>query len=104
MEYFQDKVLDLVKRIPKGRITTYKEIGRALKKKGQVYRAVGRALHDNKYPVKISCHRVVCSDRSIGGYSRGIRKKIALLEKEGIKIKDRKVVDFKNRFFKLSNS
>ena len=87
---FQDKVLALVKKIPKGKVTTYKEIGKALKKKGQVYRAVGRALHDNKFPVKIPCHRVVASDGSLGGYSRGVKKKIALLKKEGIEVKQRK--------------
>lgn len=96
---FSDKVLRLVKQIPKGKVTTYKEIGKALHKKGQVYRAVGRALHENKCPVKIPCHRVVCSDGSIGGYSRGIKTKIALLRKEGIKIKGNKILDFKKRLF-----
>jgi methylated-DNA-[protein]-cysteine S-methyltransferase len=91
MKSFQDKVLSLVKKIPKGKITTYKEIGKALGGRGQVYRAVGRALHDNKFPIKIPCHRVVCSDGSLGGYSRGIKKKIKLLKKEGIEIKNGKI-------------
>jgi methylated-DNA-[protein]-cysteine S-methyltransferase len=99
MKTFQQKVLDLVKKIPKGKVTTYKEIGRALKRKGQVYRAVGRALHDNKLPVVIPCHRVVSSDGSIGGYSRGIRKKIFLLKKEGIIVRQNKVVDFRKRLY-----
>ncbi len=101
MKTFQDKVLDLVKKIPKGKITTYKEVGKSLKRKGQVYRAVGRALHDNKYPVKIPCHRVICSDGSIGGYSRGINKKIFLLKKEGIQIKKGKIINFKKRLFRF---
>ena len=98
---FQDKVLDLVKKIPKGKITTYKEIGKALKKKGQVYRAVGRALHDNQYPIQIPCHRVVSSNGNIGGYSRGIKKKILLLKKEGIQVKQNKIIDFKKKLFKF---
>ena len=98
---FQDKVLNLCKKIPKGKITTYKEIGKALKKKGQVYRAVGRALHDNKKPIIIPCHRVVASDGSIGGYSRGINKKIALLKKEGIQTKKNKIINFKKRLFRF---
>ena len=113
---FQDKVLALTKKVPKGKVTTYKEIGKALKRKGQVYRAVGRALHDNKYgawgrvggkgrrkPAKqvIPCHRVVASNGSLGGYSRGIKKKIALLKKEGIEIKHNKIVDFKKRLFRF---
>lgn len=99
MKTFQQKVLDLVKKIPKGKITTYKEIGKALKRKGQVYRAVGRALHDNKTPIKIPCHRVVASDGSLGGYSRGIKKKINLLKKEGIQIKKNKIINFKEKLF-----
>ncbi|MBW2977722.1 MGMT family protein [Candidatus Woesearchaeota archaeon] len=94
---FSDKVLSLVKKIPRGKVTTYKAIGKALKRKGQVYRAVGRALHDNKFPVVIPCHRVVCSDGIIGGYSRGVKKKIALLKKEGVIVKKGKVVDFKKK-------
>jgi methylated-DNA-[protein]-cysteine S-methyltransferase len=88
---FQDKVLGLVRKVPKGKVTTYKEIGKALCGKGQIYRAVGRALHDNKTPVIIPCHRVICSDGSLGGYSRGLNKKIELLKKEGIEIKNNKI-------------
>jgi len=98
---FQQKVLDLVKKIPKGRVTTYKEIGKALHRRGQVYRAVGRALHDNKFPVKIPCHRVVYSNGKVGGYSRGVRKKIKLLRKECVEVKKGKIVDFKKKLFKF---
>jgi len=98
---FQQKVLSLVKHIPKGKVTTYKEIGKAFHKRGQIYRAVGRALKENKLPIIIPCHRVVCSDGSIGGYSRGIKKKIALLKKEGIQIKNNKIIDFKKKLFKF---
>ena len=101
MKTFQEKVLNLVKKIPKGRITTYKEIGKALKRKGQVYRAVGRALKENKTPIKIPCHRVVCSDGSLGGYSRGIKKKIQLLKKEDIQIKNNKVMNFEKKLFRF---
>ena len=98
---FQDKVLALTKKVPKGKVTTYKEIGKALKRKGQIYRAVGRALHDNKTPIVIPCHRVVASNGSLGGYSRGIKKKIALLKKEGIEIKNNKIVGFKKKLFRF---
>ena len=97
MKTFQSKVLSLVKKIPKGRVTTYKMIGKALGKKGQAYRAVGRALHDNKFPIIIPCHRVVKSDGSLGGYSRGIKKKITLLRKEGVFVKNGKIVDFEKK-------
>ncbi|MBW2966615.1 MGMT family protein, partial [Candidatus Woesearchaeota archaeon] len=45
------------------------------------------------------CHRVVSSDGSLGGYSRGLRKKIALLKKEGIFVKNNKIVDFKKKLY-----
>ncbi len=99
---FSDEVLRLVKKVPRGKVTTYKEIGRALKRRGQIYRAVGRALHDNKCPIIIPCHRVVSSDGSLGGYSSGIKKKMALLKKEGIEIKNDKI-DLKRYIFKFKN-
>jgi methylated-DNA-[protein]-cysteine S-methyltransferase len=98
---FQDRVLRLCSKIPKGRVSTYKEIGKALGGRGQIYRAVGRALHDNKNPINIPCHRVVASDGSIGGYSKGLKKKIQLLRKEGIEVKNRKMADFEKKFFKF---
>jgi methylated-DNA-[protein]-cysteine S-methyltransferase len=98
---FQQKVLSLVKKIPKGKITTYKIIGKKLGRRGQIYRAVGRALHDNIYPIKIPCHRVVKSTGEIGGYSRGIKKKIFLLKKEGVQIKKNKIINFKEKLFRF---
>jgi methylated-DNA-[protein]-cysteine S-methyltransferase len=87
---FQDKVLALTKKIPKGKVSTYKEIARAMKTKA--YRAVGTALKNNKKPIIIPCHRVVNSNGSIGGYKGKLnnKEKIKLLRKEGIKIKQRK--------------
>ena len=76
--------------IPKGRISTYKLIGRKLGRGGQVYRAVGAALNRNKNK-KVPCHRVVNSDGSVGGFATGVRNKIKLLKKEGIKIKNKKI-------------
>ena len=76
MTTFSDKVYALCKKIPKGKVTTYKIIAKKLKTKA--YRAVGNALNKNKTPIKIPCHRVVSSDRSIGGYSKGVKKKIQL--------------------------
>ncbi len=49
----------------------------------------------------IPCHRVVKSDRSLGGYSRGLNKKIKLLKKEGIKVKNNKIENFEKVLFRL---
>jgi methylated-DNA-[protein]-cysteine S-methyltransferase len=100
MTLFQEKVLFLTKKIPLGKITTYGEIARVLKTSS---RAVGGALHKNPYLRQIPCHRVVKSDGSLGGYVSGERKKAALLRKEGIKIKNDKIMNFKDYFAKLQN-
>ena len=86
---FNEKVLSLTKKIPKGKVTTYKLIAEKLGTKA--YRAVGRALNENKKPIIIPCHRVVNSDGSLGGYSRGVKEKIRLLEKEGIVTEKNKI-------------
>ena len=58
---FDELVLSLTKQIPRGKVTTYGELARFL---GDIKlaRAVGQALKRNSEPIKIPCHRVVCSD------------------------------------------
>jgi methylated-DNA-[protein]-cysteine S-methyltransferase len=98
---FREKVYILTRKIPKGKITTYKDIAKKLGTKA--YRAVGNALRNNPYAPEVPCHRVVCSDGSVGGYKGKMnsKKKILLLKKEGITIKKGKVVSFKNKLFRL---
>lgn len=81
MASFREKVLTVVKAIPKGKTLTYGEVAR---KAGSptAYRTVGNILKAN-YNNLIPCHRVIRSDGTLGGYNRGIRKKLALLKKEG---------------------
>lgn len=77
---FKEKVLQVVKNIPKGKTMTYMEVA---KKAGssKAYRAVGNILNKN-YDPSIPCHRVVRSDGKIGGYNRGSKKKKELLKQE----------------------
>lgn len=98
---FSEKVYELCRKIPKGKVTTYKEIGKALRGKGQVYRAVGVALNKNPYAPEVPCHRVVCYDGKIGGFAHGTKKKIELLEKEGVKVSDGEIVDFEKVLFRF---
>jgi len=98
---FQKKVYELCSKIPKGRVTTYKEIGKALGKDGNVYRAIGQALNKNPFAPKVPCHRVVSSNGNIGGFAHGSKVKIRLLESEGIKIKDNKIIDFEKVLFRF---
>lgn len=74
---FQLKVYRLVKKIPRGQTKTYGQIAKMLKTSS---RAIGQALKKN-YNKKIPCHRVI-GKNSLGGYNRGINKKIKLLREE----------------------
>ena len=102
MTQFQNKVLNKLKRIPVGRVTTYKSLASAIGY-SQAARAVGNALHNNPNAPVVPCHRVVCSDGSVGGYADGSAKKIALLKKEGVQVKKGKIVDFRNHLYLLNN-
>ena len=87
---FRKKVYDVVKKIPRGKILSYKLVAK-LAGKPKAWRAVGNILNKNR-DKKIPCHRVIKSNGKIGGYNRGIKKKIALLKREGVKIKNKKVI------------
>ncbi|MEM0465563.1 MAG: MGMT family protein [Candidatus Pacearchaeota archaeon] len=89
MGKFNERCYEILKRIPLGKVVTYKDIADALN--SRAYRAVGNAMNKNKNLVVIPCHRVVCSDGSIGGYSKGFKRKIFLLRKEGVEIKNNKI-------------
>jgi O-6-methylguanine DNA methyltransferase len=96
---FNKRVYEATGKIPSGKVTTYREIAKYLKVRG--FRAVGRALAQNPYAPRIPCHRVVMSDGKIGGYSRGVKKKIELLKKEGVRVKNEKIQDFEKLFFEM---
>jgi len=96
MNSFQEKVYEIVKKIPKGEVLTYKEVA-IFSGKPKAWRAVGNFLNKNR-DKKVPCHRVIRSNGRVGGYNRGIRKKISLLKEEGVIIKRGRVVtNDKNR-------
>ena len=97
---FASDVLELVKQIPKGRVSTYADIARALGKP-KAARAVGNALNKNPNPVNVPCHRIVRSGGTVGGYVFGQKKKIRLLENEGVKIVRGKVRDLDKLRFRF---
>ena len=97
---FDDRCYELLNLVPKGRVTTYKEIARALG--SRAYRAVGSAMRKNKYAPMVPCHRVVKSNGEIGEYNAGAREKTMLLEREGVEVNNGKVEDFKKKMFKFN--
>jgi methylated-DNA-[protein]-cysteine S-methyltransferase len=82
---FQEKVYAVVRKIPKGKVLTYKEVAKKIGKP-KAYRAVGTILSRNFNPL-IPCHRVIRSDGKIGNYNRGGSvSKIKILKAEGYQI------------------
>jgi O-6-methylguanine DNA methyltransferase len=88
----------LVRQIPPGRISTYGAVAKALGNKGYA-RAVGRYMNKNPDADTMPCFKIVKSDGSLGGFGRGIQDKVRRLNKEGISIKNGKIVNFKKVYF-----
>ena len=79
---FQERTFEVVSRIPKGKVLSYQAVAK-LAGKPRAFRAVGNILNKNR-SLQVPCHRVIRSNGQVGGYNKGIKKKIALLKKEGI--------------------
>jgi len=86
---FNEKCYQILRKVPKGKVTTYGAIAKSLKTRA--YRAVGNAMNKNPYAPKVPCHRVVKANGEIGGFASGTKKKTAMLKSEGIKIVDGKI-------------
>ena len=94
------KIYKKLLQVPLGKITTYGELSRAIGlKNGQ--RVIGRVMKNNPFPVIVPCHRVVKSNREIGGYAFGVDIKRNMLAKEGICIKNNKIENFEKSFFRF---
>ena len=80
---FQKRIYERLTEIPYGRIVSYGDIADEMGVAGAA-RAVGQAVGANPLPIVVPCHRVVRSDGRLGGYSGGLRRKVALLAIEGV--------------------
>ncbi|MDQ5971256.1 MAG: methylated-DNA-[protein]-cysteine S-methyltransferase [Patescibacteria group bacterium] len=82
MQSFKDRVLDIVSKIPKGKVMTYKQVAEKAGSPGAA-RAVGSIMKAN-YNTKVPCHRVIRSDGKVGEYNRGgSTEKLKKLRAEG---------------------
>jgi len=80
---FTETVKEIVRRIPKGEVRTYKEIAVLAENPGAA-RAVARIMAAN-YDPAVPCHRVIRTDGGMGGYNRGgIERKREILTAEGV--------------------
>jgi methylated-DNA-protein-cysteine methyltransferase-like protein len=93
MESAWNEVFDLVKQVPRGRVMSYGQIARLLKRPLSA-RAVGWALH--QCPADLPWHRVVnrsggCSTDRLGTNPPGLQR--ALLETEGVRFRSDGTLD-----------
>lgn len=75
---FQKRVYAWISRIPRGKVSTYGQVAKALHCRSA--RPVGQALKANPYAPVVPCHRVIASDLTIGGF-QGHRSGAALVRK-----------------------
>lgn len=85
---FQLKLHAALRQIPAGRVMTYAALAARLRCRSP--RAVGQALRANPYAPRIPCHRIICSDLTLGGYQgadsrAALARKRALLAQEGVR-------------------
>ncbi len=78
---FSRKVWTQSRLIPYGEVRSYGWIAKRIGTKG--FRAVGRALGRNPFPIIVPCHRVTREDGGLGGFSAGLETKKLLLRIEG---------------------
>jgi methylated-DNA-[protein]-cysteine S-methyltransferase len=91
------KVYSLLDTVPRGKVTTYKAL--ALASETKAYRAIGQIMKINPNAPATPCHRVVASNGSLGGFMGKVdrttlQKKIDLLKKEGVIVKNNKIINF----------
>jgi len=89
---FNQRVYEVLRQVPKGKVTTYGDIARLIGAPRSA-RQVGWALHNNPEPIKNPCHRVVFKDGSVctGFAFGGCEVQIQLLEAEGVPVVNGKI-------------
>jgi methylated-DNA-protein-cysteine methyltransferase-like protein len=99
---FFDRVYDVVKRIPRGRVTSYGAIAEYLGTRGSA-RMVGWAMNASHTEVTgVPAHRVVNRDGFLTGkhHFGGPNLMQQLLESEGVEVKNDQVVRFEELVWK----
>lgn len=102
---FAQQVYNLLKTVPKGRVTTYKELAKAMNTKA--FQAIGQVMRTNPYAPAVPCHRVVATNGMLGGFmgersGPTVLKKIHLLKKEGVIVHGNKIVDFERKLWRFN--
>lgn len=93
---FRKKVFAATKKIPRGKVTTYKLLAEAIQCRSS--RAIGQALKHNPFAPRVPCHRVIRTDLTLGGFAGRtsgpeLTRKKQLLKKEGVRIRNNRLAD-----------
>lgn len=86
---FQQSVWSALLNVPYGEVLTYGELGRSAGLPAGHGRAVGSAVGRNPIAIIVPCHRVLASGAQLNGYTGGLRRKLSLLQLEGLHIATR---------------
>jgi len=97
---FFDRVYEIVKQVPYGRVTSYGAIATYLGS-AKSARVVGWAMNNVGDRETVPAHRVVNRNGLLTGkhHFEGTRLMQQLLENEGIKVKNDQILDFKKYFW-----
>lgn len=98
---FANKCYQALKKVPKGKVTTYEDLAHAVGSKA--VRAVGTAMKKNPYMPKVPCHRVVRKSGEIGQYAKGVNIKASMLKKEGVPVDGAKIPNLKRYLHKFGS-
>jgi len=98
---FARRVLGVLRRIPAGRIVTYGEVARLAGRPGAA-RAVGNIMRQADEP-GLPYHRVVAAGGRLGGYT-SLQLKAALLSAEGLVVRGRRIVKYRQHLWPAPGS
>ena len=93
---FSTKVLAVVRRIPRGQVSTYGDIAAFAGTPGAA-RAVGNIMRECGRP-DVPCHRVVAAGGRLGGFSGDEARKRRLLQAEGVAFSGRRLALAQHRW------
>ena len=97
---FFERVYEIVRQIPEGKVTSYGAIAKALGA-ARSARMVGWAMNASHGLEGVPAHRVVNRNGLLSGkhHFQGTNLMQQLLENEGIQVVNNQIVDFENHFW-----
>jgi len=93
MTPFGRKVLNVLRRIPAGRVATYGDVARMCGRP-RAARAVGNIMREAAEP-GLPYHRVIAAGGKVGGFGRNPQLKASLLAAEGHTVRRGRIVGFR---------